>query len=353
VSNVLSNILKRDRITFKEITSGPYAFIWYVADKGYDLVDETTHRLADETKRQEEPGPWLIPHEKIDGVVNKFRVNNYTPLQKPILHRKFSELYNEKVILDFADKYGLLDQPKTRLIPSVGGGVHIGESVKLWEKEITDMGGLLTIWDLVLKRDAGKLGQFIIWTEHTVQIDMVADFNDTQNKWEILMPRRSNIYLRNPKKLPPAKENATWQYFRDNYNSRPRVRFNGIIGSAGINSSYFNRWGRGEVIEPARHFVIREVNERLKGHLDLRLLVPDQEYESPSSFYLFPHSLRSALWVMALMELTAKTRLRQCDICGEWKEVQVSRNPFYCGDACKQAAYRKRKELAMTGTKGI
>ena len=343
----MSNTFKKDRIAFKEITSGPYAFLWYFAAKGYDLADGKTHRLVDSTNEKEEPEPWLVPHEKNEGSVNQFIANNYPPFLKPTLHRTFIHLYDEKFILQFANKYGLLEEPKTMLVPSGGGGLSLGESLKVWEKEIADMGGLLTIWDLVMRRDAGKLGKFIFWTEHTIQIDMVAEFDDTQKTWKILKPSRSNIYPRNPKKLMSAKENITWQYFKDNYYSRPRVSFNGIIGSGKVNPSYFNRWRRGDVIEPAKHFVIREVNERLKGHLDLRLLVPDQNDESPSTFYLFPHSLRSALWVMVLMELTAKTRLRQCDICGEWKEVHLSRNPFYCGDACKQAAYRKRKKEAI------
>lgn len=340
----MSNILNKNRISFKEITSGPYAFLWYVAAKGYDLADGKTHRLVDSTNEKEEPAPWLVPHEKIEGSVNQFKANNYPPFLKSTLHRKFSQLYNKKVILDFANRYGLLEEPKTMLVPSSGGGLSLGESLKLWEKEIAVMGGLLTIWDLVTKHDAGKLGQFIIWTEHTVQIDMVADFDDTPCKWEILKSPRNNIYPQNPKRTNVIKKDMTRQDFKDNFYSCPRVRFSGHIAGRDLSTPVFNRWKRGEVIEPAKYFVIREVNERLKGHLDLKLLIPDQKDEPPSTFYVFPDSLRSALWAMVLMELTAKVRLRQCDICGEWKEVHLTRDRFYCSDACKQAAYRKRKK---------
>ena len=157
MSNVLSNILNKDRISFKEITSGPYAFLWYVAAKGYDLADGKTHRLVDSTNEKEEPAPWLVPHEKIEGSVNQFVANNYPPFVKPTLHRIFSHLYNEKAILDFANRYGLLEEPKTMLIPSGGGGLSLGESLKLWEKEIADMGGLLTIWDFVTRRNVSFL----------------------------------------------------------------------------------------------------------------------------------------------------------------------------------------------------
>jgi len=173
---------------------------------------------------------------------------------------------------------------------------------------------------------------------------MVADYDDTQRKWEILNSPRNNIYPRNAKRMDVVKKDMTLQDFKDNFYSRPRVRFNAPIAGRDLSTPIFNRWKRGEIIEPAKYFVVREVNERLQGHLDLRLLIPDQKDEFPSTFYVFPDSLRSALWAMVLMELTNKVRLRQCDVCGNWKEIHLTRNPFYCGDACKQAAYRKRKK---------
>lgn len=336
VRNALSNTSSsKDSIAFREITSGPYAFLWGVAQKGYELANRDTYNLLDSGQSGQYPDPWLVPlGEQQEGLF----VTQYAPLSKTTLHREFTELYDDDSILRFANKYGMLGCSSVMLVPAARGEVItdreivIGESLQHWEDERNEMGGLLAIWDLVLSGDraAGKLGQFIIWTRHTVQIDMVADYDETQSQWRILKPPTHNIY---PDPRPKGP-----------YYSRPRIRFTELITSNNSNSQVFSRWTRGDVIEPAKYYVIREVNKRLEGHLNLKLLLPPKKEDAPSKFYLFPDSLRAALWLMVLMELMGKIRVRQCDICGKWKEVNLTRDTFHCSNACKQAAYRKRKK---------
>jgi hypothetical protein len=91
-------------------------------------------------------------------------------------------------------------------------------------------------------------------------------------------------------------------------------------------------------VEPAKYYVYHKVNEHLEGHVAPKILpfLKDR-------IYLFPDSLLAALWVMFLMEITGNVRIRQCDVCKEWKEEALTRSSFYCSNTCRQKAYYKRK----------
>lgn len=339
---------KNNSIAFREITSGPYAFLWQVAEKGYKLATESSHKLLDDQKIDGKPinvidsqPPWLVRKGNV--------VLSYSPLSDFILHRRFAQLDSDASILNFANQFGMLGRRSVMLCPQKegklieGANITSGESVEQWRQAICEMGGLMAIWDLVRTYDgAKKLSWIVYWTEHTVQIDGTAEYDDTQKRWEILKSPGNNIYPRNPKKVEVSKEELTWQYLKENFYSRPRAQLNGRIASVNFNKQLYNRWIRGEVLEPAKYYVIHEVNNHLHGYINPKLLLPSDEDDLPSKLYLFPDDLLTALWVLFLMELIGEIKTQQCDFCGRWREVATNRSITYCNNACKQAAYRRK-----------
>jgi len=201
-------------------------------------------------------------------------------------------------------------------MPCGGGVVVPGESLERWRHESRTMGVLLAIWDMIEKRDGGKLGQIIIWRPNDrYEVRVQASYDDAKRKWQISQYKGGD-----PQFGCSADVVA--------------LTLRGIY-----HSELLERWqkSRGSVIEPAKYYVCREVNKRLEGHVAPKILpfVNDK-------IYLFPNSLLSALWVMFLMEITGNIRTRQCDICGEWKEEALTRSSFYCSGACRQKAHRIR-----------
>ena len=144
----------KDRIHFTEMTYSSYAFLWSVAEEGYSLLDESTHKYIGDKIEVVDDGPqWLVRQGDM--------VRRYPPLSKPTLHRQFARLNSEESIVKFANRYGLLGDYDVILRPRGGGGIVFGESVARWRQESQNIGTLLAIWDLVSKECAGKLGQLI------------------------------------------------------------------------------------------------------------------------------------------------------------------------------------------------
>ncbi len=102
------------------------------------------------------------------------------------------------------------------------------------------------------------------------------------------------------------------------------------------------------MLEPAKYYVIHEVNKHLQGRVYPKLLLPNDKDDLPSKIYLFPDDFLTVLWVLFLMELIGMIKSRQCDFCGQWREVATNRGIVYCNNACKQAAYRRKHSKKKT-----
>ena len=317
--------MRQKTLTFIDTTSGSYAFPWTVAIEGYKwLGDEymTLSSGAPELAGDSDPcdrrAPWLVGQGKYERI--------YAPLSKSKtdLHRRFAKLYTQESILGFANKYGLLgtgiERLYSRALVYSGGSPEEGqgESLDRWRTESSDLGSLLYIWDMVRRKDAGKLGQLFIWhnTGDGVNLCKKREYNDEAREWRVYP-------------WSPATDSPTYGCSTQWLAARPAIA-----------PHLLDRWKRGDVVEPARYYVIDEVNKHLKGHVSPKIL-PYFE----NRVFLFPDSLLSALWIMFLMEVTDNIRLRQCQNCSEWKEEKIGRRTaFYCSPACRQKAYYKRKK---------
>ena len=176
-----------------------------------------------------------------------------------------------------------------------------------------ELGSLLCLWDMVQNRDAGKLGQVIIWPDNDqVKLWMGSRYNETRRGWEIY-PLKD-----------PRGQFATFYLIASRRHPFDR--------------ELFQRWRRGDIIEPAKYYVCHQVNKRLEGHVHPQVLPLLQD-----EVYLFPKTLLAAMWLMFMWEITGKVRVICCPSCGFWAE-QVDRRQNYCSSACKQRAYRERKK---------
>jgi len=71
---------------------------------------------------------------------------------------------------------------------------------------------------------------------------------------------------------------------------------------------------------------------------------------------LKPRDLLSAMWLELFFEVTGRTKLRQCPICGTFFDVTSSPRRVYCdsrGSGCRQKAARMRKKLVQLLDAGI
>jgi len=321
VSNVLSN--KNGIISFQEITSGSYAFLWQIIEGGYKLLEGSTHKPFLNGNFVDSNDAWLV--RKTDEP--SFSAHRYTPLSKATLHREFARLYSDESVIKFANKYGTLGHLEM-VASSIGGKISYAESLTLWKNESRDMGRLLTIWDMAVRGDAGKLGQLVNWPNaQRVLIHAQMIYDQDHREWRIKPWSLSDRAI-------------------------PLGVFGATVATDDENGAILSRWRIHDVVDPAKYYVLKELNEKLKEHVAPKVFLPEDKNATPHKIYLVPDSLLAALWVLFLMEVTGRTRVRRCDNCGNWKELKYNRPVFYCSIACKQAAYRKRKkgETAITQT---
>ncbi|MCX6006865.1 MAG: hypothetical protein NTZ34_06350 [Chloroflexi bacterium] len=291
----------------KSMTSGSYAFLWGVPVDGCKILDDSTHKLAalsaEETQGMDGYGPWLVNVGNI--------IRQYAPLSKPTLHREFASLNSDESIIGFANSYGLLGQYAVSLFPPPQGPVELGESINRWKYESRDMGILLYVWDLVKGENAGKLSQLVKWL-NGVLIAYKYEYDGSGKMWKALPAPASNAIV-------------------------PGVAFSRIAGND--QHELLKHWQQGDSIEPARYYICREINEHLRGNV-----APQIFPFMNNKIYLHPDSLLAAMWVMFSMEILGDIKVRRCDICGYWQELHLQRNNFYCSSACRQEAYRRRRQ---------
>jgi hypothetical protein len=250
-------------------------------------------------KRAEVKPIWITP--------NSIRHRRYIPLEKSkkevlatqlnadecTLHRQFAGLSSkdEKDTLKFANKYGLLKrQPVHNLVfrrVDTGQQVQLGESLLWWQEEISDLATCLELWDMVSSDDK-KLKDIVLWHRDGIAL------------------RLDNCYVQ-------------------------------LVGRKNMN--LLARWHRGDLKGPALYYISLEMDKRLLNSLTPRMLVL-QNHE----VYFFPNSLLSAVWLMFLLEISGRTRLLQCVICGEYFHTQDPRARF-CSARCRMRNFRNAQKL--------
>jgi len=291
----------------KEITLGPFAALRRVPLTGYrwdaGLRRAPLGELWAHDRRDRGDAPWLVG----PALGERFDALQYPPLAIPNLHRRFAALKpTEAAIKKFADRFGMLGHGTALVSPdSSPQPVRIGESFTFWVAEIERMAHLLSVWDLVRRRDAGKLGQMVVWRGASVSVE-----------WHGQNGARRLVLL--------ARK--------------------GVLGD-----ELLERWRPGDVTEPARYHVCREINKQLHGHVSPAVL-PFRR----GDVYLVPDCLLAAMYVRFALEVSGQQRPAQmCRECGRYF-IPTHGLQQYCEARCRKRRFarRRREEAGATPPPG-
>lgn len=293
------------KILLSQMREGSLLALWTVSKSGY--------RISSDLKCSGEPDsgsapPFVVPNRRR-------REKVYRSLGDKLLHRNFAALNcdNEKEILKFARKYGLLGHTRMLFHPPQSP-VIVGESLSVWRELNTKLGILLSIWDRVDVKDTDWLEQFISWSSpNSVSISFC-------------VKRDGNRHILTSGGWIPTKpgETATIQLLADSDRK--------------VNPHLLSRWCQDDVIEPALFYVCSEVNKKLDSQFSFRIFPPFMNKE----IYTMPTTLESAMWLLFAREICGKYDSTICPACGDWFDRHHARERF-CSKACKQKAYRIRK----------
>jgi hypothetical protein len=259
-------------------------------------------------KETDEKPLWIVPnsirHRRYSLLANEDK----QPMDSELislgsaLHRQFASLAkkkDERGILDFAKKYGLLKRhPVHNLVfrkQSSGQQFQLGESLLWWKEEIADLAACLELWDRISSNDE-NLRQIVLW--HRDGITIKLDGIDAP-----------------------------------------------VVSRANMN--LLDIWSKGDARGPALYYLSLEVDKHLLNTLTPKLL----SFQT-SEIYLFPDSLLAMIWLMFLWEIGGRTRFIQCQSCGEYFDARDPRARF-CSTRCRMRNYRRRRSRESKGRKKV
>jgi hypothetical protein len=306
----------KDRIFLRDIRFSNYVFMQSVCGKGYSISPTPINNLKPEdvlTIIGE--NTTLDPAQKMQIYKTTFNSkdaelnttdqwivpNGTTYLRKGILketgkelipselifpdkaiHRRFSRLEDKPTsdILKFARMYGQLNPPNFHLRDAEGNLHTLGESLNWWKKEISILNLYLALWDKVVYQDV------------------------------------------------TLKDMVSWR------NKYVEIRYGESRQSLPID----NRWIKGDPYMPTMYYLCRFI---LPKHLTNSLSPIVLPYKD-NEIYFHVDSLLSGIWLTFAWEISGRSKIITCDVCGEWIDTNDPRKK-YCSDRCKQMAYRIRK----------
>jgi len=264
--------------------------------------------VIDPVPPEHREGPWLA--------VGYTPSHMYTPLSIPGLHRRFARLddNSEKALGRFACRFGLLGHGAYALSfgegePEVNGRI---ESIGYWRNEIAAMQRLVKIWDLIKRKEAGKLGKWVKWrtvvhpvegwTRQTVFWDD-EKIEESENEAGILIIARSGERMELATEGHPEMASLT-------------------------------NWKVGDILGPAYLYLCMKINERLRGHVTSSL-TPFVRGDIIS----WPDCLLSAMYVLFAFEVSGKSRPAiQCRGCLKYF-VPAHGSQRYCESKCSKSKW--------------
>lgn len=348
-------------------------FIWPVPEHGFKWVGpehlDGSHEgrwepgyayqldsvLSPTLKEQDKHPPWLsdaIPVGSRDGFWKVTR-----PLdESPGLHRDFAALpFAQEAILRFANEHGSLFGGNVMLAgpnpdatargeKSAACLLYGGESFARWQHEIQEMRDALELWDMLRGRDGlpdlDGLSQVIVW--HNSGVMYVAGGRKLQERYRALFEAQ----LEQP---TPGRAERMRQLLLEA--GRVSLRYE-WIAFPGHRDHYLKEWPPGDVVGPAKRYLVTAVNKKLKGNASpvLRLTWDGRRRrEAVMVTALMPHNLLAAMWLGLYLEITGKRTLKRCPLCSAWFDATKDPRQVYCrtrASGCRKKAHRIRAEVA-------
>ncbi len=247
----------------------------------------------------------------------------YRPLSTRTLHRRFASLNTESLeteILSFANKYGSLGQTvhlRTKRFGEEKGDLVQGESLHRWHREINRMGVLVAIWDLIHQKEAGKLGQIILWRYNPDCVEVRLKWRYQEEQYEI-------------SKWDGQQKVAGFGHISQ------------IVANRNMEPDFFNEYERGYSIGPAWYWL----GEKLSAHLHrIRPKLEGLNFDEREVNFI-PRTFLDALWLLFMLEVQGKTNVARCRYCGEWFELERSTKTYCSGNCRRLAKYHRDKSKA-------
>lgn len=216
-------------------------------------------------------------------------------LEEEGLYKKFASLeVSEESILEFSNRYGLLDTGLHQIISDSGKNL-LGEGFEEWAFEISAMSRSLELWELLDRNSITKLRELIKWT---------GDGN------VICLDGREDPLL-----------------------------------SAGYLGACINPpLETGDLTRAVKLGLELTINARLSEYTNAKLSLDNSE--RPVLFFE-PTNMLGALWLQFANAIHADMQFRICDHCGKYFGVGLAAkkrsDSIYCSASCRTMASRKRK----------
>jgi hypothetical protein len=225
-----------------------------------------------------------------------------------------------KGILEFARQYGPLGEGVEEITEMPDGSLRFVEPLRAWRNAIGWLSEAVRLWDLVQKGDSATLSKVIRWDGNkTVR------YRATKVFWSQVRGT--------DKELPPDQ-----QGFLDELNT---------IAGTNFHPEIFATFPVGDVIGPARYFVLQLVNAYLETTAQPGLLWDNKHKRILLRNY--PLSLLGAIFLQFSTAILSGRETRTCMVCQRYFEVTAlaSRNDrLTCSNRCRVRAYRDRQAKA-------
>ena len=216
------------------------------------------------------------------------------------LFRTFADTeINEKGILRFANKYGLLGLPGELITLDNKTRACMGEPLNEWYKAIANMRVATELWGMIEKGEKGKLKKHVHWKvkgwiDYTHVIQSPAFTLEID---ETIASKKANKY-----------------------------------------AEHFNEFVYGDIINPAKLYLQSFINKQIDSRVSPRML---QDRCTLGLFHV-PNSLIGALWLQFAISITTGAKYQQCPWCSSWFEPERNTKKF-CSDSCRVSASRKKR----------
>lgn len=244
-------------------------------------------------------------------------------------------------ILDFANSYGALGgrcRSWMMLTGERGAFGAVGEKLAAWQQEILLLSQTVRVWEQAKNGSEDSLGRHFKWEgAHTIRYDSHPAPGGTSNK------DRKVAF----EQAPGAPLLLGSRRLNPDYLPRPSLHVQEIVSSKETHPYAFKRFERGNLIAPAKFWLLRTVNEMLGGEVAAKL-VWDAEQSRPI-LRMVPQSLIGACWLQFAGAIDAETEYERCLMCREWYESSAgtrARDKKFCSVKCRVKAYRDKQTEA-------
>jgi hypothetical protein len=299
---------QKKEFSFEELTRGVYVVDAGVHVDGYLWREGVIPVYEADQDRYKGEDSWLTP------VVPTGVMRRRAFLRIPDLHKRFGELQaTPDKIRGFANKYGLLghsiylrektDRSLHSIPPSISCSFWLyGEPLSRWRVEVDRMALLLELWRWISGGFKDRLSRHFKWSSSS---------NSHSVFYECESP---NGYVTASGRLASERD--------------------------GTGVEALKQWKPGDSIGPARYYVCREINTRLRGHIS-----PTMVAFNYTNILMRPDCLLSTLYLHFALEITGQ-RLPslECKGCGRYFDLpEGNRLRDYCEDKCRKKAWARKR----------